>query len=47
MANSVDSVTVIIPRLNVSDMSDALGWGNSAFYVIAAIDGFLIAIGKY
>ena len=35
-----------ITKLNTSDIGLALNWENSAFYIMAVIDGILIAIGK-
>ena len=35
-----------ITKLNTSDIGLALNWTNSAFYIMAVIDGILIAIGK-
>lgn len=46
MVNTIDTAMRGIPSLNTTDMNEALGWHNSAFYGIAAIDAFLIAIGK-
>ena len=47
VATSPNSVVRNIPFLNISDIGEALGWDNSVFYIIAATDAFLIAMGEY
>ena len=47
VATLPNSVVRNIPFLNISDIGEALRWDNSVFYIIAAMDALLIAIGWY
>ena len=48
MPPSATSNTVhYIPRLNITELGEVLGWQNNVLYIIAAIDFFIIIIGKY
>jgi len=48
MPPSVTNNTVhYIPRLNITELGEVLGWENYVLYIIAAIDFFIIIIGKY